>query len=886
MPNADPPINLSKRIASALGRARTFGWMEAAWPRLVLAASVVAIFLSLSWFGLWPVLPDSVRFLAVGLLIAAMVASFVWLLRTPKPTHKAAIKRVETASNLSGQPLLALEDAPFDDRDPHAMALWRAHQSAMAQKVEKLTGGPPAPRTERFDPWALRAPVLLALVVAFFVAGPDRAGRVMEAFAPASSAPTVPIRVDLWATPPAYTGLPPRTLLSDAAFQSTGQSDPDRPGSNGVPSPATIPTQSRLTLLTSDGSALTAQLQPMDGSAPLALVADGDTGIGQPANLEITITNDAILVLTHDGQSLDVPLVVIPDAPPTIRFADAPEVTRAGALTLSYVAQDDYAIASAHGEVTAADEQHADARHLVEPPRIDLILPSNATDTPTQTTRDLSAHPWAGLEVDMTLVVSDGAGQEATSTTRTLMLPMRPFREPFARALVEQRRLLAVDRATKPRAITALEGLALAPEAFMDDDYATFLALTVTTQRLRLAQSDEQLLAVLDMLWQLALQVEDGDLSLAGERLREAEEALAQALEEGASSEELAQLMDELREAFREYMEALAQRMQQSDMARAPQDMQLQNLNPQAMQDMMDQIEDLAELGSADAARQMLEELRQQLDALRGAQPMQGQEPSQQQQELREAMQDLQAITRDQQRLLDETFPFSNEAQRPRVQPEQRFGQQDPNAQPQGQPQQGENQPESPGANQPQDDARSPDTLERLSQEQQALREQLQDLMDRLADLGLDPSALGEAGEPMDQAGEQLGEGSASNAVPEQGRALEALRQGAQDMAQQLQQAEGEGEGQGEASGQQPGPQQGTGQPRMLLGPAPGQRGFDPLGRPQRATQPDSGERVRIPEESDIQRARDILNEIQRRLGDQQRPQPELDYLDRLIDRF
>jgi uncharacterized protein (TIGR02302 family) len=300
---------------------------------------------------------------------------------------------------------------------------------------------------------------------------------------------------------------------------------------------------------------------------------------------------------------------------------------------------------------------------------------------------------------------------------------------------------------------------------------------------------------------------------------------------------------------------------------------------------MMDRIEELAQMGADEAARQMLEELRRQLDALRGAQaqaPQMSEEQRAAQQAMREAIQELQAITREQQRLLDETFPFSSEAQRPRLQEPDPFGLApldpaprerqpgDPNAQQQPSPQ-GQN---GQTANR---DQSSPDPLDELSAQQQALREQLEALMQQLADMGLDPSALGEAGEAMQGATSMLDRGSATNAVPEQGRALDALQQGAQDMAQQMQ-GEGEGEGDGQAQGQ--------GTPRLMFGPAQGQRGTDPLGRPQRASPSQDDGRVQIPRESDMQRARDILNEIQRRLGERQRPSAERDYLDRLIERF
>ena len=47
---------------------------------------------------------------------------------------------------------------------------------------------------------------------------------------------------------------------------------------------------------------------------------------------------------------------------------------------------------------------------------------------------------------------------------------------------------------------------------------------------------------------------------------------------------------------------------------------------------------------------------------------------------------------------------------------------------------------------------------------------------------------FGEAGEAMGDAEGQLGDGNADSAVDSQGRALEALRRGAQNLAQQMQQ--------------------------------------------------------------------------------------------------
>jgi hypothetical protein len=60
----------------------------------------------------------------------------------------------------------------------------------------------------------------------------------------------------------------------------------------------------------------------------------------------------------------------------------------------------------------------------------------------------------------------------------------------------------------------------------------------------------------------------------------------------------------------------------------------------------------------------------------------------------------------------------------------------------------------------------------------------------------------------------------------------------------------------------------------------------DPLGRSlPGAGQMDTGD-VKVPDKSDLQRAREILDELRRRAGESSRPRYELDYLDRLLKRF
>ncbi len=55
------------------------------------------------------------------------------------------------------------------------------------------------------------------------------------------------------------------------------------------------------------------------------------------------------------------------------------------------------------------------------------------------------------------------------------------------------------------------------------------------------------------------------------------------------------------------------------------------------------------------------------------------------------------------------------------------------------------------------------------------------------------------------------------------------------------------------------------------------------MGRPLRSREHSDDFSVKIPGEIDVQRVRRILEELRRRLADPQRPQLELDYIERLL---
>ena len=231
---------------------------------------------------------------------------------------------------------------------------------------------------------------------------------------------------------------------------------------------------------------------------------------------------------------------------------------------LSYRLEDDYGVTEAQATFARKNDGDADGESphpLYGPPDFPLILPQARTRAGVaQTIKDLTDHPWAGAEVDMTLVARDEGGNVGKSEPFALRLPERVFTKPLARALVEQRRNLALDANTRPVVLNALDALALAPEKFTPEA-GTYLGLRGVYWSLVRAKTDDDLRDVAARLWSMAVQLEDGDISDAQANLRNAEEALRQALERGASDEELKALMDQLRAAMDRFMQAMAEQL-------------------------------------------------------------------------------------------------------------------------------------------------------------------------------------------------------------------------------------------------------------------------------------------------------------------------------------
>lgn len=864
-----------RRLRRQLRLTRWGLWAEqvarAFWPVFVVLCLAAAMAL----LGAFAAAGPTGHRVLLGVFAVALVVSLVAggaLFRRPDD----ATVRARLDSTDPRRPLATMADELAVGRgQDRTESVWRAHRLRAAAAAARLTAGWPDLRLSTRDRWALRlfAPVLL--IGGLIGTNGEWGARIATIADPAPMAGgggALPDRVamaEAWAVPPAYTGMGTVYLTREH-----GSGD-------AAAAPVRLPQGSEITIRVTDAG----EAPVLTGGEIAGITGFRTLGGGLAEATGILSGSGELAVAGPDGELARWPVEMIPDAPPSIALDGDPVTTLTRALDIGFTAADDHGVVSAWAEMAPEGHDPEDARGLPLPVisfGLPLPITGDMRTVADHAIRDFTSHPWAGAEVVLRLYAEDGAGQVASTEPLAVTIPGRRFSNPMARALVEQRRELALDYGHSFRVLDVLQAVTRRPDDIFERP-GVYLTVRAAIRRLAYGVGTETVAEVapnvVELLWAAALALEDGDLSSALERLRTAQDRLREALESG-SDEDIRQAMDELRAAMDEYLQQLAQQMmnQPPDPNAPPMDPD-QMLSRQDLQEMLDRMQEQAESGLRDQARDMLSQLQQMLENLQAAQ--QGSQPGQGQQ----AMQELQEMIQQQRDLSDRTFDELRQRRR-----EQQLGQGQ-----QGQGQQGQ----QPGQQQPgwgegqgrgdehgrfgqgqQGEQGQGEGSQRgqpgqggLAGEQEALRRQLDELARGLGNGGeAARRALEEAARSMGQARDDLQAGANSEAVRDQMDALDRLNEGAEALAQELQE---QGQGEAQAQGDRQGRGQGQDQTRN-----------DPFDRPTSSYGALDGRSTKVPDQALVDRARELMRELRRRSAEPSRPQLELEYFERLLDRF
>ncbi|MFK7940699.1 MAG: TIGR02302 family protein [Roseovarius sp.] len=834
--------------------------VHAFWPLWTLIAAVTAVLIlglhdMVSVDIVWALIVLSALFFAV--FAVQGIRKFRW------PARAEALTRLD--DTLPGRPLTALSDKQvIGERDAASRTLWEAHQARMRDRAAAARAVEPDLKLAHKDKFGLRYIALLGLIVGLLFGSVWRVGSVTDVAQGGGAALADTATWEGWVEPPAYTGLP-SLYLSDLSDSFTA------------------PIGSRITL----------RFYGEVGALSVAETVSGRTqDVGAATDTEQSfdiVQGGELRIDGPSGQSWQI--TAQPDAAPVVEIlSDGARTTFDGQMSQPFRATDDYGITSGTARFTL-DLDRVDRRYgLVVPPDprdpIELELPMPITGDRAEFVEtlieNLSEHPWAHLPVQLTLEARDAADQTGISDPLLSPLPARRFFDPVAAAIVEQRRDLLWSRSNGKRIVQMLRAVSHAPEPGLFRSDTAYLKLRVIMRRLETLVRHDSLTTesqdeIAQALWDLAVLLEDGDIGNALERMREAQERLTEAMKNGASDEDIAQLMQELRDATQDYLRQKSQQAErdgEQDGNRQPSENAMQ-MDQQDLQDMMDRIQELMEQGRMAEAQQALEEFQEMMENLRvtEGQGQSGDSPGQQ------AMEGLADTLRDQQGLSDQAFRDLQEQFNPNAQAgesqgnEGRNGGQGQGQSHEGQDGQGEGSGQQQGRQGDRSDPLAGDGQGSLAERQEALRRRLDAQRDALPGVGGEAGeaardALDRAGDAMEGAEEALRENDMAEAIDRQSEAMEAMRDGMRNLGEALAENNQTEGGQGQALGQF------------------GDQQSDPLGRtPGRGGQVGSQENL-LQGEDVYRRARELLDEIRRRSGEGVRPEVERDYLRRLLDRF
>ncbi len=540
--------------------------------------------------------------------------------------------------------------------------------------------------------------------------------------------------------------------------------------------------------------------------APAPHAAPKFKGKGGEFSAEYRIAANGDITVRSDGATLGAWTVrAVPDSPPVIAFSQKPSRTERDSVKLAFTAGDDYGVVG----VRALIRPVKDKKKVLA---ADLPLDSTSAKTLTQTVyKDFTENPFAGLDVEITLEARDGAGQKGVSKPVRFKLPAKIFTNPLARALIEQRQNLALGGMHAKDAVArVLDALTIGPEHFYRGQAAVYTSIRAAYWAAKTARYPEDITHTEDLLWQTALAIEGGGISQVAAELRHLQEMLSQALAQGAPQDEIDALLQKYADALKRYLQTLAQNPPSANTPLSP---NAKVLSPEDLQSMLKAIEQLAKNGARGQASQMLALLQSLLENLHMTQGSGMGQLSPQDQKLSDALRNLGDLMGRQRQLLDKTF----------------------------REEQGNADPRDGGAR-------------GLARQEGKLRDDLQKALKGLEGA---PKSLDEAGRNMGEAQGSLGAQDFDSAGQSEQQALDALREGAGDLAKTLMARNGQ------------------------LGTSAND---DPFGRAQGANGAGGG--VKIPDEAALERARSILLELRKRAAERGRPKEELDYIDRLLKEF
>lgn len=523
-----------------------------------------------------------------------------------KPSLKTTLRDVEKTNKLSSGSFDFIDDRAATGSED----FFKAEQKKLSEKFPWLRSKYLQIKTYKTDPMAFRFVFILLFIIT--ITFHHNTITAKQFFDRAMPWPTVnfdflktpPPQLTGWITPPSYMDEPAQTLSFETA------------------SPLIIWNNSEIKLSISDISNDALYLNFYDDKKPEAFNRIEENNFALTRDVKIDI--DYIQILDEDEDVIqEWSIFIEEDTPATIGFDQDITVTPKNKLDIKFFAQDDFGLSNLSLKITPLLSTVLDPNP--EPMSIDItksLIRADDQDVRVwqgQYYADLRDHPWAGLPVKISLHGTDLGGNDVESETQEVTLPVRNFDDPIAQKIIEIRSILIDDyRKNKTKAFADLEEIIIYPDRYRYDK-SVFLGLKAAIMRLYLDRFDRQLKSTAQLLWDIAVYLEDGKIDQLNEQLSAVEDMLKQALKnENATNKQLERLVNQYRNAL-ENLARETLRQAYKDAKEKGQEIQVDPitslaLNKSLMDDFFKALSQAAQSGDKDAAMDLLKQLRQALE--------------------------------------------------------------------------------------------------------------------------------------------------------------------------------------------------------------------------------------------------------------------------------
>ncbi len=779
---------------------------------------LVSVFLILSFFNFWA---NISWWLHVTFLLFYLAMFFLTFIFSKDlhlwPSKKKIAYIIEKNSKAEANPISALIDIPY--LTSRSDSIWELHQINMKKNLKNLKLNL---RTSNYfskiDPLIIRLPITIFLLVSFFYAESKDsiAGRIRDAFIIDYNIETKTLAsVEAWIKPPDYTKKENKYLSKDQYLLS------DRAIFEKVPKGSEL----IIKILSKT------DVNVIVNDKILDLIRLDDFNYSSEININ---ENKNIIVEQKEKKLFKWSLSIIEDSPPKVSFVSEPFVTKRKAIKMDYQATDDYGIKRILVRLYKPKEFSSLVEEYVE---LEVIAPKNFNNKEINGVKYLNLvdHIWSGYKTTFSMQGEDFIGQK-DFMEKEIMIPEKDFYNPTAKKIISFRKNIALNKLSIKKLYSSLD--IIKSEVKGSD-------LTKSTEKIfnyiyedinKIKNKNIDSGDILFMkLWELAILIENNNLSNSEVALRKSEEELSKSIVEKNNLEGVNDMLASLNENISDYLDKIEDSFFPKDDANTENRDAYDNNKRDSIESLknnldylMQDISDLASIGANKEAEKTLEKLR---DITENIVPEDyNPKISSQSDSKQDILEQLSKLIDKQEIIMEESF---HEASK-----------------------QGYAEQNSPGNG-------KKSTPEKQDSLKQSLAQMMRDIGKKENQI---PSELGRAERAMRQALKELEKGNLDKASNAQGRAMELMKRGAKEFSKKS-----------------------SKDSQSNLEKANNENNFnpnntDPLGRPLEKEGNLSGADIGISKKREILKAKKIASELYKRSSEESRSKEEKAYIGRLLD--